>query len=150
MLVHTIMAVGAWCVSDTGGELDDQLYHQAALFGQDKSLFEGADLTYVQALVLLSNLSQKRNKPNTGSNFLGLAVRMAISLGLHRELPNWKIGPLQREIRRRVWWGLYMFDSGAATTFGRPILLPGEEAMDVYPVLNIHDKVRPQRRTGCE
>ncbi|XWW95914.1 hypothetical protein V2A60_003883 [Cordyceps javanica] len=134
------MALGAWCANDADSALDDQLYHRALSFSEDRSLFGGADLTFVQALVLLGNLVQKRNKPNTGSNFLGLAVRMAISLGLHRELPNWKIGPLQREIRRRVWWGLYMFDSGASTTFGRPILLPGEEAMDVYPVRNIHDK----------
>ncbi len=33
-------------------------------------------------------------------------------------------------------------DSGAATTFGRPILLPGLEAMDVKYVLNIADEVR--------
>lgn len=141
MLLHTIMALGVLCLDKADGELDDQLYHRALSFSEDKSLLGGADLTFVQALVLLSNLAQKRNKPNTGSNFLGLAARMAISLGLHRELPNWKIGPLQREIRRRVWWGLYMFDSGASTTFGRPVLLPGEEAMDVYPVRNIHDKV---------
>jgi transcriptional regulatory protein GAL4 len=35
-----------------------------------------------------------------------------------------------------------MFDSGASTTFGRPILLPDKEAMDVKLVLNIPDEVR--------
>ncbi|PNH64370.1 hypothetical protein VD0002_g4276 [Verticillium dahliae] len=88
-----------------------------------------------------------RNKPNTGSNFLGLATRMALSLGLHRELPDWRINKLQREMRRRVWWGLYIFDSGASTTFGRPILLPDTEAMDVRPVLNIHDASLTSRTT---
>lgn len=141
MLLHTVLALGAWCLDDTQGQLEDQLYHRALAFGEDESLFESANLTFVQALVLLSNLSQKRNKPNTGSNFLGLATRMALSLGLHRELPDWRINKLQREMRRRVWWGLYIFDSGASTTFGRPILLPDTEAMDVRPVLNIHDAV---------
>ncbi|KAM5346113.1 hypothetical protein ACJ41O_009118 [Fusarium nematophilum] len=140
MLLHTILALGAWCINDTRSELDDDLFHRAVSFGEDECLFESANLTFVQALILLSNLSQKRNKPNTGSNFLGLATRMALSLGLHRELPGWNIGLLQREMRRRVWWGLYMFDSGASTTFGRPILLPDTEAMDVRPVLNIHDE----------
>ncbi|PNH51392.1 hypothetical protein VD0003_g5867 [Verticillium dahliae] len=129
------------------GQLEDQLYHRALAFGEDESLFESANLTFVQALVLLSNLSQKRNKPNTGSNFLGLATRMALSLGLHRELPDWRINKLQREMRRRVWWGLYIFDSGASTTFGRPILLPDTEAMDVRPVLNIHDASLTSRTT---
>lgn len=81
---------------------------------------------------------QKRNKPNTGSNYLGLTVRVAMSLGLHRELPGWQIGLLERETRRRVWWGLFIFDSGAATTFGRLILLP--EDIDVKPVYNIPDE----------
>ncbi|KAF5649172.1 GAL4-transcription factor [Fusarium sp. NRRL 25303] len=140
MLLYTIMALGAWCLENNNNELDDELYHLALSFGDAESLFASADLTFVQALILFSNLSQKRNKPNTGSNFLGLATRMALSLGLHRELPEWNISLLQREMRRRVWWGLYMFDSGASTTFGRPILLPGEEAMDVRPVLDIDDE----------
>lgn len=141
MLQCTVLALGAWCLDHDQDGLHDDLYHQALAFGEDGSLFESANLTLVQSLVLLSNLSQKRNKPNTGSNFLGLANRMALSLGLHRELPNWKITLLQREMRRRVWWGLYLMDSGAATTFGRPILLPGRESMDAKPVLNITDDV---------
>jgi transcriptional regulatory protein GAL4 len=81
---------------------------------------------------------QKRNKPNTGSNYLGLAVRQSLSLGLHRELAGWRIGLLEREMRRRVWWGLFIFDSGASTTFGRHILLPDDD--DVGPVTNIPDE----------
>lgn len=90
MLLGTVLALGAWCLNDGQDDLQDDLYHQALSFGEDESMFESANLTFVQALVLLSNLSQKRNKPNTGSNFLGLAIRMALSLGLHRELPNCK------------------------------------------------------------
>ncbi|KAK8078595.1 GAL4-transcription factor [Apiospora saccharicola] len=147
MLQCTVLALGAWCLDHDQDGLHDDLYHQALSFGEDESLFESANLTLVQALVLLSNLSQKRNKPNTGSNFLGLAIRMALSLGLHRELPNWKITLLQREMRRRVWWGLYLMDSGASTTFGRPILLPGRESMDAKPVLNISDDMLIPRTT---
>lgn len=142
MLLSAVLSLGAWCMNHPSAELHDDLYHYALSLGEDESMFESGNLTFVQALILLSNLSQKRNKPNTGSNFLGLAVRMALSLGLHRELPDWDISLLQREQRRRVWWGLYIFDSGAATTFGRPILLPGLESMDVRPVLNVHDEVR--------
>ncbi|KAL2017231.1 hypothetical protein VTK56DRAFT_2390 [Thermocarpiscus australiensis] len=148
MLFHTILALGAWCLDNSQPDLDDHLYHCALSFGEDESLFESANLTFVQALVLLSNLSQKRNKPNTGGNFLGLATRMAVSLGLHRELPEWNISLLQRQMRCRVWWGLYMFDSGASTTFGRPILLPGREAMDVKPVLNIPDEALTPKTTA--
>jgi transcriptional regulatory protein GAL4 len=117
--------------------MDKTFYREASCSSQDQSLFEAGNLSAVQALVLLSNYAQTRNKPNTGWNYLGLAVRMALSLGLHREFPDWKSGsPLQREMRRRIWWGLFIFDSGASATFGRPILLPPRDVVDINHVPN--------------
>ncbi|OJK00737.1 hypothetical protein ASPACDRAFT_42227 [Aspergillus aculeatus ATCC 16872] len=140
ILLNTILALGAWCIGDDNSDLDITFYQEARGHLQQVSVFETGNLTLVQALLLLSNYAQKRNKPNTGWNFLGLAVRMAMSLGLHKEFPGWKISLLQREIRRRLWWGVYIFDSGAAKTFGRPILLPEDSVMDAKHVLNIHDE----------
>lgn len=141
ILLYTVLALGAWTIGEEYGDLDDIFYRKANSYLQDQSIFESASLAIVQALVLLSNYTQKRNKPNTGWNYLGLAVRMAVSLGLHRELPEWNITLLQREMRRRVWWGLFIFDSGASVTFGRAILLPGKDMVDVYPVLSVSDAV---------
>ena len=141
MLYHAVLGLGAWSLNKDQIGLEDYLYRQALALGQHESVFEAANLTSVQALVLLSNLSQKRNSPNTGWNLLGLAVRTALSLALHRELPHWNISLLEREIRRRVWWGLYIFDSGASTTFGRAIMLPDRDSMNVHAVLNIDDEV---------
>ncbi|KAJ5886722.1 uncharacterized protein N7473_009396 [Penicillium subrubescens] len=139
ILLNTILALGAWSIGDDSSDLDVTFYQEARACLQQTSVFETGNLTLVQALLLLSNYVQKRNKPNTGWNYLGLAVRMAMSLGLHKEFPGWKISLLQREIRRRLWWGVFIFDSGAAKTFGRPILLPEECVMDCKQVLNIHD-----------
>lgn len=141
ILLNTILALGAWSIGDDNSDLDITFYQEARACLQQASVFETGNLTLVQALLLLSNYAQKRNKPNTGWNYLGLAVRMAMSLGLHKEFPGWKISLLQREIRRRLWWGVFIFDSGAAKTFGRPILLPEESVMDAKKVLNIHDDV---------
>ncbi|KAJ5692372.1 hypothetical protein N7462_001795 [Penicillium macrosclerotiorum] len=139
ILLNTILALGAWSIGDDSSYIDITFYQEARAYLQQASVFETGNLTLVQALLLLSNYAQKRNKPNTGWNYLGLAVRMAMSLGLHKEFPGWKISLLQREIRRRLWWGVFIFDSGAAKTFGRPILLPEESVMDCKQVLNIHD-----------
>lgn len=136
------LGFGGVSIGDDNSDLDITFYQEARGHLQQVSVFETGNLTLVQALLLLSNYAQKRNKPNTGWNFLGLAVRMAMSLGLHKEFPGWKISLLQREVRRRLWWGVYIFDSGAAKTFGRPILLPEDDVMDAKHVLNIHDEVR--------
>lgn len=121
--------------------MDDLFYNEVSRLCMHNSVFESGNLAIVQALLLLSNYTQKRDRPNTGWNYLGLAVRTALSLGLHKEFPKWEITLLQREIRRRVWWGVYMFDSGASITFGRPILLPELGIMDAHAVLNITDDV---------
>ena len=141
MLLNSILALGAFTGGNEDDDLHDVFYRNALSSWQGQSIFELGSLPLVQALLLLSNYTQKRNKPNTGWNFLGLAVRMALGLGLHRELPKWDINLLQREMRRRVWWGLFIFDSGASMTFGRPILLPESDMVDVEQVLNVPDEV---------
>lgn len=146
ILLNTVLALGAWSIGDENSTMDDIFYHRVSCLSQDTSVFEVGNLALVQALLLLSNYTQKRNKPNTGWNYLGLAVRMALSLGLHKEFPGWKISLLQREMRRRVWWGIYIFDSGASITFGRPVLLPERGIMDANEVLNIHEEVSLHRQ----
>ncbi|KAF1933328.1 uncharacterized protein M421DRAFT_415666 [Didymella exigua CBS 183.55] len=147
MLYHAILALGAWSLNKDRVGLEDYLYRRALTLGQHESVFETANLTSIQALILLSNLSQKRNAPNTGWNLLGLAVRNALSVALHRELPHWNISLMEREIRRRVWWGLYIFDSGASTTFGRAVMLPDQDSMNVHAVLNVSDEALTPQTT---
>ena len=74
MLLYTVFAIGAWTIGDEHSDLDETFYRTASSFWQDQSIFESANLSMVQALILLSNYNQKRNKPNTGWNYLGLAV----------------------------------------------------------------------------
>jgi transcriptional regulatory protein GAL4 len=89
-------------------------------------------------LTLISNYVQKRNKPNSGYNYLGLAKRMALGIGLHKEFPSWHSKPLMLETRRRVWYCLYIFDVGAIITFSRPLDLP-RDGIEVQLPLNVSD-----------
>lgn len=138
LLHNAVQALGSWCICNEKNSAD-LIYYQQARSKLNSSILETGSLPLVQALTLLSNYVQKRNKPNTGWNYLGLAIRMALGLGLYREFPSWKSSPLKLEMRRRVWWVLYIFDAGAAVTFGRPINLPDPEIVDVRLPLNIND-----------
>lgn len=42
--------------------------------------------------------------------YIGLAVRMAISLGMHQEINNSEMNDIEREWRRRAWWSTYSMD----------------------------------------
>ncbi|OXB34280.1 nuclear protein [Cryptococcus neoformans] len=138
-LLNIVLAIGAFCVSRPTYVID--YFLEAAISQLSVEYLEKGSLTLVQAFCLLSNVSQKRNKPNSGSVYMGIALRLAIGLGLHRELPFWNISPFDREVRRRTWWVVVSFDSGSTITFGRPILEPHYPAeSDVYMVHNVHDR----------
>ena len=51
----------------------------------------------------------------------GLAVRTAYMLGLHAELHG--ISQREQEMRKRIWWSLYMMDTKIGMKLGRPFLL---------------------------
>jgi hypothetical protein len=139
VLAYVVAAIGVYTTSTSiqGNDLP--------LFAQAKSMLsinflEAGNLTLVQALTLISNYQQKRNKPNSGYNYIGIAVRMAMGLGLHKEFQGWNISPLKMEIRRRVWWTLCVFELGATITFSRPMSWPNEGIEVAYP-LNVNDRV---------
>jgi hypothetical protein len=76
------------------------------------------------------------NRPNEGDLTMGAAMRIACSLGLHREYlfsessqryidsneDKAKDAPWIAEVRRRTWWSLFCLDTWATTTTGRPSL----------------------------
>lgn len=140
VLAYVVAAIGVWTSAANSADTLD-----LALFSQARSIMgfnflEVGNLTLVQALTLASNYQQKRDKPNSGYNYLGLAVRMSMGLGLHKEFQGWNISPLSMEIRRRVWWNLCAFDVGATITFSRPDVWPYKGVEVSFP-LNVNDKV---------
>ena len=142
LLSRTVFVIGAWCSgyqitkSGTNHEPFDCLH----MF-ENIGLFRTGCLTMVQAITLLSCYLHKQNKSNTASIYLGAALKMAMSLGLHKEFPEWKIDHLDREMRRRVWWCLYVMESGHCIAMGRQILLPRVCEMDILWPLNITEQV---------
>ncbi|ODV94177.1 hypothetical protein PACTADRAFT_22871, partial [Pachysolen tannophilus NRRL Y-2460] len=147
MLVNTVLAIGAWCINGENSKIDLFYYKKVKKTLKKINVFEIGNVMLLECYMLLSNYTQKRNKPNTGWNYLGLAVRMAMSLGLHKEFNlnssdsrTVKANLLNLEIRRRLWWGIYIFDAGAAITFGRPINLPSIDMIDINEVSNINDE----------
>lgn len=140
VLAYIVAAIGVWVSADSSTDtLDLALFSQARMMLTFNYL-ELGNLTLVQALTLAANYQQKRDKPNSGYNYLGLAVRMAMGLGLHKEFQGWNISPLTMEMRRRVWWTLGCLDMGATITFSRPDVWPYKGVEVAFP-LNVHDKV---------
>ncbi|KAJ9137577.1 Regulatory protein GAL4 [Pleurostoma richardsiae] len=139
VLAYVIAALGVFCsATDKMNKLDLELFAQARSI-LSFNFLEMGNLTLVQALTLISNYQQKRDKPNSSYNYLGLAVRMAMGLGLQKEFQGWNISPLNMEIRRRIWWCLCVFDVGGTITFSRPLVFPLENSEVSLP-MNVNDR----------
>lgn len=72
MLVNVVLGLGAFCSFAPMEHIDYFLARATSRLNVDQ--LESGSLTLVQAFTLLSNLAQKRNKPNSGSVYLGKIV----------------------------------------------------------------------------
>ncbi|KAF2438935.1 hypothetical protein P171DRAFT_448473 [Karstenula rhodostoma CBS 690.94] len=132
-----VLAIGEW----VSGFNEDSMsmYYDAARSRLNMDIMEAGTMNTVQALLLLSNYLQKTDRPNTAYNFLGMAYRVALGLGLHREITMEQAPEtcaLQQ--RRLIFWTLYSFDSGFSLTTGRPIMV-SDDFIDTKKPLNIDD-----------
>jgi transcriptional regulatory protein GAL4 len=140
MLLYAVSTLGAWSTNTQWNETDAGLF-KAAQSRFTVDLLETGSLVLVQALTLMSNYAQMGNKPNSSYNYYGLARRMAMGIGLHKEFPAWQSTSLIKlEIRRRVWWCLYAFDVGSIITFSRPLDFP-QSGIETELPMNVHDTV---------
>ena len=72
------------------------------------SIFDVGTLKVVQALLLMGTYLQSTNRPNQCWNVLGMGIRVAQGLGLHIEPSGGDL--VEREARRRAWWGCILMD----------------------------------------
>lgn len=96
-------------------------------------------LVNVQAILLLQLHQHNVSERNTAWMLLGCASRMAIAIGMHRDGATGGFDSIEREVRRRVWWTLYVFEQNLCMVLGRPsaidelevtVNLPNETMLD--------------------
>ncbi|RAK87631.1 hypothetical protein BO79DRAFT_288352 [Aspergillus costaricaensis CBS 115574] len=93
------------------------------------------DLALVQTLLLTSQYLQGGESPSRCWNIIGLACRIAQSLGMHSLKADRPRTPAQIQMRRRVWHGCVMLDLASSMMLGRPPMthssaVPLPEAID--------------------
>jgi proline utilization trans-activator len=72
--------------------------------------------------------SHALNRKNNAYTYAGLALRLSVSIGLHRNITYGPtISPAEIENRRRVWWTVYTFDRLCSAKLGHPISIRDED-----------------------
>jgi hypothetical protein len=119
--VYMVCAVGALTSGFAGASLPENLYAAA------EDLFEHVlqlnTLETIQALLCCAMYSLRSPVGVSLWTLSGLAVRHCVELGLHRDIPWFKVesNTLKMEMRRRVFWCSYNLDRACAVTLGRPV-----------------------------
>jgi hypothetical protein len=91
------------------------------------------DLVLIQALVNFLALARRHDRPGFVWMMVGLIIRMAISVGLHPDGSNFpNLSPFEIEIRRRVWWGLYLIDVRASEDQGTEFTIAVDSFWHVF------------------
>ncbi|RJE22616.1 hypothetical protein PHISCL_05039 [Aspergillus sclerotialis] len=140
-LVMLVLGIGAYYSSlgaRSGHEESSLRQFSEDLFVQVEHRFcriiGSPNIEAVQICILLGSFRLFNGRPTAGLGILGSGVKVAQVIGLHRE-SMWKgISDVNRELRRRTWWALEIFDKYAAIAFGRPCTIDESNCSIAPPV----------------
>lgn len=91
------------------------------------NMFEEPSILFVEVLSYVAYFMQSINRRDAAYVYIGIALRMAISLGLHQEVSDQEIDSERREHQRRVWWSTYSMERLLCVTSGHPIAIQDED-----------------------
>ncbi|KAE8360070.1 hypothetical protein BDV27DRAFT_162012 [Aspergillus caelatus] len=78
------------------------------------------DIPSLQGLILYLLYLQTTLQHSLAIRICGMIVRLAQSLGLHRHTRRFKHQPGESELRRRIWWSVYVLDVQSSILYGLP------------------------------
>jgi hypothetical protein len=90
-------------------------------------------MTTLQALVFTIQFLQATGNLVGCHTLIGIALRSALRMGLHRHLPHTSMTPIKDETRRRVFYAIRQIDIYLCTTLGLPLLLHDKDVDQPWP-----------------
>ncbi|KAJ5788517.1 hypothetical protein N7457_003507 [Penicillium paradoxum] len=112
-------------------------------------------LVLLQAAVLFLVCVRREDDSKFVWSMTSIVLRLAQSLGLHRDGTNFGLKPFETEMRRRVWWHISLLDVRSSEDHGTDPLID-ERMYDTRLPLNINDvdltpdmEEPPKEQEGC-
>ncbi|EXJ83554.1 hypothetical protein A1O1_07177 [Capronia coronata CBS 617.96] len=99
-------------------------FHDQVVFGlQLGSFTRNITLPKLAALILITSMPVAEEDPIQNSLYMQLAVRLASSMGLHREPTLFDVPKSEEGTRRRLWWQVVQMDVSLVVASGFPSLI---------------------------
>ncbi|KAJ5294690.1 hypothetical protein PENANT_c014G01870 [Penicillium antarcticum] len=113
----------------------------------DACFMKSSDFMVLQAYILYLITMRLWIDPRSLFCLIGIAVRMATRIGLHRDGAQFGLSPFDTEQRRRLWWQIVVLDKRIAEITGSPINALSSMGADCRYPLNVNDTdLHPQSK----
>ena len=107
--------------------------------------WEHPTITTVQCYIFAIMYLQNCPYLDLAYTTLGVAIRIAQTLGLHLEQPG-DLSQYESELRKRIWYGLYIIDTRISAQLGRPWTIETQDSTFSLPT--DHSDFLPQAHNG--
>lgn len=94
---------------------------------------ECRDIVSLQTIVFMILFLQATSNLSTCYSYIGVALRCAVRMGMHRNVSG-NFDLIEREVRRRVFWVLRKMDTYVAALLGFPRMLSDDDVDQEYPI----------------
>ncbi|KAJ5620096.1 hypothetical protein N7510_004080 [Penicillium lagena] len=150
-LLYIVMAVGCLFSDDEAGNLDFAGNESAIMKGfqffeagrQLLAVTDCRNLTSLQTICFMVVFLQSSAKLSTCYSYVGIALRSALRLGLHRSVDA-NFNPVERELRKRIFWVIRNMDIYVNTFLGLPQMLSDDDIDQEYPLAVDDEFISPQ------
>jgi hypothetical protein len=90
------------------------------------------DITALQAILFMILFLQSSANLSTCYSYIGIALRSSLRMGLHRNLAH-NFGPIEQQVRRRVFWVVRKMDTYVSAMLGFPQMLSLDDVDQKLP-----------------
>lgn len=120
--------------------IDTSYFFDSAILVQRTLEYDGL-LWQVESNILIHFYYQGQSKRTLSWLHLGMAIRLAQGLGLHRKVINEKFDTRYNVHRRRLWMTLFICDRISSINLGRPLGINEYEWDDLGTIEHLQDPV---------
>lgn len=92
------------------------------------------DMYSLQAVLLMAIYLQSSTRMSTCYSYVGIALSAAVRMGLHRAVPDANFNPIEREVRKRIFWTCWKMDTYVGAILGLPKGIAPEDIDQEVPV----------------
>ncbi|QSZ34893.1 hypothetical protein DSL72_007754 [Monilinia vaccinii-corymbosi] len=142
-LLYMALALGCMFSSEPSNPMDpdrkkyknsmDQGYKFYKAARQMMDLTDCRDMTSLQTIIFMVLFLQSTSNLSICHSYIGIALRSALRMGLHRSLSG-SFNAIERETRKRVFWLIRKLDTYVSAILGFPIMLSDDDIDQDMPL----------------